>query len=91
MDLADLSGTRACRHAADGRAPADVGPRRPVGGKDTRGPRPCQDCGLRTRVEPILPSRCLKCHGEERKVKGDLRLDSREAILRGGDQAGRGA
>src|SRR6478672_4699489 len=39
-----------------------------------------------TRAEPILRARCLKCHGEERKVKGNLRLDSREAILRGGDQ-----
>ena len=37
-------------------------------------------------VRPILKSRCLKCHGEGPKIKGGLRLDSREAILRGGDQ-----
>jgi hypothetical protein len=33
-----------------------------------------------------LKARCLKCHGAEPKVRGNLRLDSREAILRGGDQ-----
>jgi hypothetical protein len=36
-------------------------------------------------VRPILKSRCLKCHGEGPKVKGGLRLDSREAVLRGGE------
>ena len=38
-----------------------------------------------TQVRPILKARCLKCHGEGPKVKGGLRLDSREAVLRGGD------
>ena len=37
-------------------------------------------------VRPILKARCLKCHGEGAKIKGGLRLDSREAILKGGDQ-----
>jgi hypothetical protein len=37
------------------------------------------------RVRPILKSRCLKCHGEGPKIKGGLRLDSREAVLRGGE------
>jgi hypothetical protein len=41
---------------------------------------------FRARVEPILKTRCLKCHGGEPKVRGNLRLDSREAVLRGGDQ-----
>jgi hypothetical protein len=36
-------------------------------------------------VQPILKARCLKCHGEGPKIKGGFRLDSREAILRGGD------
>jgi Protein of unknown function (DUF1553)/Protein of unknown function (DUF1549)/Planctomycete cytochrome C len=40
---------------------------------------------FRSRVEPILKARCLKCHGGERKVRGNLRLDSREALLKGGD------
>jgi Protein of unknown function (DUF1549)/Protein of unknown function (DUF1553)/Planctomycete cytochrome C len=38
-----------------------------------------------TQVRPILTTRCLKCHGEGPKVKGGLRLDSREAVLRGGE------
>ncbi|MCK6500346.1 MAG: DUF1549 domain-containing protein, partial [Nitrospira sp.] len=37
-----------------------------------------------TAVEPLLQSRCVSCHGPE-KQKGNLRLDSREAALRGGD------
>ena len=47
---------------------------------------PAQSTFFRTRVEPILKSRCLKCHGGEPKVRGHLRLDSREALLKGGDQ-----
>jgi cytochrome c553 len=35
-------------------------------------------------IRPVLASECLKCHGEK-KQKGGLRLDSRAAILRGGD------
>jgi mono/diheme cytochrome c family protein len=34
-------------------------------------------------VEPILSERCLGCHGPE-KQKAKLRLDSREAVLKGG-------
>jgi mono/diheme cytochrome c family protein len=36
------------------------------------------------RVKPLLESRCVSCHGAE-KVKAGLRLDSREAMLKGGD------
>ncbi len=36
------------------------------------------------QVRPILEARCLKCHSGG-KAKGGLRLDSREAILKGGD------
>jgi len=36
------------------------------------------------RVKPLLESRCVSCHGPE-KVKGGLRLDSREAMLKGGE------
>lgn len=35
-------------------------------------------------VRPLLAARCLTCHGAD-KQKGHLRLDSREAILAGGD------
>ena len=36
------------------------------------------------RVKPLLDSRCISCHGPD-KVKASLRLDSRAAVLRGGD------
>ena len=37
-----------------------------------------------SRVRPILVDRCFKCHGEKKQSNG-LRLDSREAALKGGD------
>lgn len=36
-------------------------------------------------VEPIFASHCAKCHGPKRQRSG-LRLDSRNSLLRGGDQ-----
>jgi hypothetical protein len=36
------------------------------------------------KVWPLLESRCVSCHGPD-KVKGGLRLDSRDAILKAGD------
>src|SRR5437764_5086143 len=36
------------------------------------------------KVRPILAGTCVKCHGEK-KASGGLRLDSREAMLSGGD------
>jgi mono/diheme cytochrome c family protein len=35
-------------------------------------------------VQPILDARCVSCHGPEAQKSG-LRLDSREALLQGGD------
>ena len=35
-------------------------------------------------VQPLLEARCLSCHGEK-KQKGKLRLDAREAWLKGGE------
>ena len=35
---------------------------------------------------PIIERECLRCHGGEGRPKGGLRLDSREAMLRGGDR-----
>jgi len=40
------------------------------------------------RVRPVLVARCQKCHGPERQESG-LRLDSREALLVGGDSGER--
>ena len=37
-------------------------------------------------VRPVLAGRCYKCHGAEAKrVRGGLRLDTREGLLKGGD------
>lgn len=38
-------------------------------------------------VQPILNARCVACHGESRS-DGDLRLDSFEAIVAGGEHGG---
>ena len=35
-------------------------------------------------VRPVLVARCLSCHGGE-KAKGGLRLDSRQALMQGGE------
>jgi hypothetical protein len=35
-------------------------------------------------IKPIFEASCFRCHGEERQ-KGKLRLDSREAALKGGE------
>jgi len=37
-----------------------------------------------SRVRPILVERCVKCHGPK-KQSSDLRLDSRESVLKGGE------
>jgi cytochrome c553 len=36
-------------------------------------------------VRPVLVTHCLECHGQK-KQESNLRLDSREAILKGGDR-----
>ena len=36
------------------------------------------------RVRPVLVEHCYECHSEK-KVKGGLRVDSRDALLKGGD------
>src|SRR5690242_21890309 len=37
-----------------------------------------------THVRPVLADQCFSCHGPD-KQKGGLRLDSRAAVLQGGD------
>jgi hypothetical protein len=37
-----------------------------------------------SKIRPVLAGRCWKCHGGD-KARGGLRLDSREALLEGGD------
>jgi len=36
------------------------------------------------KVKPLLDSRCVSCHGPD-KVKGGLRLDSRDGVLKAGE------
>jgi hypothetical protein len=38
-----------------------------------------------TQVRPILQAQCLTCHGGAKRVRGGLRLTSRELLLKGGD------
>lgn len=38
-----------------------------------------------TQVKPVLEASCFKCHGAEKKIKGNLRMTSRKGILKGGD------
>ncbi|HEV7868327.1 MAG TPA: DUF1549 domain-containing protein [Chthoniobacteraceae bacterium] len=38
-----------------------------------------------SKVRPLLVERCLDCHSAEKKVKGGLRLDTREGWAKGGD------
>src|ERR1700734_1426044 len=40
-----------------------------------------------SKVRPVLAGTCLKCHGVSTH-KGGLRLDSRDAALKGGDPGG---
>ncbi len=37
------------------------------------------------KIRPILAEQCFECHSAEKKVKGGLRLDSREGWAKGGE------
>src|SRR6478735_1608305 len=47
-------------------------------------PNADSDSFFETKVRPVRAGTCVKCHGEK-KASGGLRLDSREAMLAGGD------
>src|SRR4051812_18560144 len=38
-----------------------------------------------SKVRPLLVERCYECHSEGKKIKGNLRLDTREGWVKGGD------
>ena len=38
-----------------------------------------------SKIRPVLADNCFKCHSESEKVKGGLRVDDREALLKGGN------
>ncbi|MFY8199441.1 MAG: DUF1549 domain-containing protein, partial [Pirellula staleyi] len=48
------------------------------------GANEADDAFFETRIRPVLASSCIECHGPK-KASGGLRLDSRAAILQGGD------
>jgi hypothetical protein len=50
----------------------------------TRGAESAAERHFTERVKPLLDSRCISCHGPD-KVKGGLRMDSREGLMKGGD------
>src|SRR5208282_3579433 len=47
-------------------------------------PDPAQVEFFEKQVRPVLADNCFQCHGPE-KQKGELRLDSRAALLQGGE------
>jgi hypothetical protein len=62
-----------------------LGLRSPLGAQETPAvPRQEAVDFFEKRIRPVLHEHCLACHGPE-KQKGGLRLDSRSALLSGGD------
>jgi mono/diheme cytochrome c family protein len=53
-------------------------------------PTPEQEQFFEKKVRPVLAGNCWECHGEK-KQESSFRLDSRAAILKGGDSGDRGA
>nr|MBA4168764.1 DUF1549 domain-containing protein [Chitinophagaceae bacterium] len=51
---------------------------------DTARLTPKQEMDLNIQVKAIFAHNCYKCHGAE-KIKGDLRLDNKKMIFRGGE------
>ncbi len=50
---------------------------------DEAGPR-ARDTFFELKIRPVLAGTCFKCHGGE-KTSAELRVDAREALLKGGD------
>lgn len=45
-----------------------------------------RDTFFEKRIRPVLVEQCFKCHSKgSKKTAGGLRLDSRQAMIRGGD------
>ena len=57
----------------------------PLSAQEAKKPSPQAIQFFETRVRPILVESCFECHAEK-KHRGGLRLDSRSAMLEGGDQ-----
>lgn len=48
-------------------------------------PTPEQIEFVRSKVIPILESRCYECHGSQETVEAELHVNSRKALLKGGE------
>lgn len=48
-------------------------------------PTPEQLTFVRSKVLPLLESRCFECHRDSKEIKGGLHLGSRKSMLRGGE------
>ncbi len=81
--LGGLASSRALRHRSG------LGASLLLGGLGALAPLPIPAAAqtpeefFETRVRPVLAESCMDCHGRLRR--GNLRLNSREAMLRGGD------
>jgi hypothetical protein len=65
--------------AANPSAPVPAAPAAPAGNKD-------DVAFFKSKVEPILAERCYKCHSNaEGKTKGGLALDTRDGMMKGGE------
>jgi Protein of unknown function (DUF1553)/Protein of unknown function (DUF1549)/Planctomycete cytochrome C len=52
----------------------------------TAGPTDADNDFFEKKIRPVLVDQCFRCHSQKHKTrKGGLRLDSREALLKGGD------
>ncbi len=54
-------------------------------GPTVRPHQPVAEALFESKVRPVLAQSCVKCHGDK-KARGGLRIDSRAAVLRGGDR-----
>ena len=73
---------RLCSVAVARGGPDDAGAKGTAGAAAAPAPESIEF--FESRVRPILADKCFKCHGEKKQSNG-LRLDSREAALKGGD------
>src|SRR5688500_13630557 len=73
-----VSGLLACAATARGAAPAPAANSDPAGVEY-----------FEKHIRPVLVEKCYKCHSDEarqnKQLKGDLLLDTREATLKGGE------
>jgi hypothetical protein len=56
-------------------------------GRAEDAPNPVDITFFEENIRPVLAEKCYKCHSQRaQKLKGDLKLDSRPAILKGGSE-----